>query len=267
VTVVEDRTAFVEQLGVVIPDRRAEKQRRRVAGAKVQALKVPAEIRLASDLLGDLERRGMDEAARDIAALRSRLRKLEKKAARKRERLRALENDVRERDARARHDVTFRLHSARHYVDLSRGQYERLSAAQRTSPMLVLKSRRLRWWWYRDRFWWADENAAPSQVATNVFESDLDSGLERHLFEEARDAKLRGGATVEDARLPDDVRRAVWQRDAGCCVDCGSAVDVRFDYDQNIAVLSSDDVCLLCRTCSILRLQPGSGAQGGLSWP
>jgi len=264
VRVVEDRTAFVEQLGVPIPDKRTEKLRRRVAEAKIQALQVLAERRVASDLLHDLTARNTDEASRDTAALRSRLRALDKKSARKRARLEALEDDLRERDLRARQAVTFRLHSAAHYLDLSEEQFAQLSTAQRTSPTRVLTSDGRHWWWHRDRFWWSEPDLRPSQIASAILEHDLDSGLERHLLEQARDVTFRGvGQTGARERIPDDVRRTVWRRDAGRCVDCGSAVDVRFDYDASIAEPTSDDVRLRCGTCSNLRVL--RGGRGGVT--
>jgi hypothetical protein len=266
VRVVEDRTAFIEQLGVPIPDKRTEKLRRRVAETKIQALQVLAEMRVASDLLRDLTARSPDEASRDTAALRSRLRTLGRKAARKRARLEALEDDLRERELRARQAVTFRLHSAAHYLDLSEEQFVQLSTAQHTSPTRVLKSAGRQWWWYRHRFWWSDPDLRPSQVASTILEHDLDSGLERHLLEEARDVTFRGvGQTGARERLPDEVRRTVWRRDAGRCVDCGSAVAVRFDYDGSIAEPTSDDVRLRCRACSNLRVQ--RGGRGGVTRP
>jgi len=264
VTIDEDRTAFVEQLDVLIPDRRTHKTRRRVAQSRVETLELMAQARLASDVLRDLEPRVTRAAHRDVRRLRSEIDASRKRAEKKQARTEALEAELRELESRARHAVSYRLHSAAHYVDLDEIEYERLASAQRTSPTLILKKDGRQWWWYRDRFWWDEAKLARRQVAAEILESDLDSSLERHLFEEARDTTIRGvqPATAGD-RIADHVRRAVWRRDAGRCADCGSTVDVRFELvvSAEVAEPGPDGVELRCRTCSALRAQSRAGAR------
>ena len=46
---VEDRTAFVEQLDVQQPDRRGQKRRRRLVLAELDVMRLEVEVRLADD--------------------------------------------------------------------------------------------------------------------------------------------------------------------------------------------------------------------------
>ena len=261
----EDRTAWVEQIDVVIPDRRTDRQRRRVVKAQLQTLEIKAQARLASDALRDVETRDTRRADADAAALRLDIKALHERAAKKAERAIALERELHEFEARARHAVTFRLHSEQHYVDVAEADYVRMSTEQRRSPIPILRQDGRQWWWFRDRFWWNHEQLTGSQVEIDILEQDLDSSLERHLLEEAQDAIFRGAdPALGGRRLPDRVRRAVWQRSAGRCAECGSTLELRFEIvmRHDADEPHPDDVELRCRTCAALRAQPGSGSRG-----
>jgi hypothetical protein len=278
---VEDTAAYIEQLEVLIEDKRLDRQRRRVAKANVAALAVAVEVRRLTELLRALERQAeaADRASgspsretpsrsprsdtREIERARRYLRAREKEFRRKRQRFEHLERRLRGAEGGRRTVTTFRLHSADHFVDFSPWRFVRVSRSQRTHPMLISNRHGRRWWWFRDRFWWDEGRMAAGEVANAVLEFDLDRELDTHLLEEARTAAFGTAGEQRTAHtLPEAVQQAVWRRDRGRCVDCGSREDVRFDDvtpGGGTTVLSPDDVQLRCRTCSALRAR-------GLAW-
>jgi hypothetical protein len=127
--------------------------------------------------------------------------------------------------------IIYRLHSADHHMGCSSGQYARLSIVQRATPVCLTTRRRLRWWWFRDRFWWADAGLGPREVESLVLDADLSGQYQREAVERAR-ADLLGldDLAALNGAVPDDVRREVWIRDRGRCVDCGVESGLVFDY-------------------------------------
>ena len=161
----------------------------------------------------------------------------------------------------------YRLHSANHYVSCSRGQYEHLSNVQHATPVLLTARNGRHWWWHRDRFWWVDSGLGASEIASTILALDLSSQSQREGFEQAQ-AELAGKfdhASAEDA-VPDDVRREVWIRDRGRCVDCGVASSLAFDHVLPLAVGGSNtapNLELRCRPCQLRRRENESRATVG----
>ena len=53
--------------------------------------------------------------------------------------------------------------------------------------------------------------------------------------------------------IPSDVKRAVWKRDGGRCVNCGSEVDLEYDHIIPVAKGGSStvqNIQILCMTCN-----------------
>lgn len=261
--VIEDTTAFVEQLDVVIDAKKADKHRRRVARGRIEVLELLAEVRLATRILRGMEPSDRPGGASEIQALGSHINAKREELRRRRERLKRLEEKLREVETRRRTVVIFRLHSSQHYVDVSRDRFAQMSSTQRAAPRLVFHKNGRQWWWYRDRFWWDDAKLNAHEVASAIHDANLIGSLQRHLLEEAREAVFgtAGSATASES-IPESVRLGVWRRDGGRCVDCGSVENVRFEYVTTAGgdVLSSHNVELRCRTCSAWRAQPGAGA-------
>ena len=275
---VEETTAYVEQLEVLIEDKRLDRKRRRVAKAKIDALAVAAEVWKLKELLRSMERQAEDTSgdvkpgppsgsarskSREIERARRYLRARENEFRRRRQRAERLETRLRDAERGRRSVTAFRLHYADHFVDFSPERFGSISRSQRTQPMLILSKHGRRRWWYRDRLWLDDGRMTASEIASAVLEFELDRELDTHLLEEARTAAYGTAAAPGTARaLPEDVQRVVWRRDRGRCVECGSKEDVRFDYvnpGRRITAVTPDEVLIRCRTCSALRAH-------GLAW-
>jgi 5-methylcytosine-specific restriction endonuclease McrA len=278
-----DTSAFVEQIAVPKPDRRAEKLRRQAASAELEAAHVSVELRLAEEALKRLEERNGDErdaphglgrlrhtshaereadARRMVAELRDRL-------GAERERARELDQRAREHEARRQLNVSYRLHSEQHHTTYSEPRFMRMSQSQRTRPVLVTTRGSLSWWWYLDRFWWDDERRDASEVRAFVLERDAQTMRHGEAAERTRAVAvgdLPPALAGPDGAVPDSVRTAVWRRDGGRCVDCGADGDLVFDViipASRGGSLNTPNIELRCQSClAIVERRERRGGRG-----
>ena len=272
---VEDTAAFIEPLEVLKDLKRADKHRRRVAQAELEMLDALREVQLARNALQQVERtlareveslpvRSVGELfrrpaarslVREIARIEAHLEAKRAKLTAKQRRLNHVEESARERDATRRSATMFRLHSGHHHLDCSAARFERLSAAQLELPVLLARKRGQRWWWYLDRFWWASDGLTATDVETMVLESDLDRKLRSDAISEARLILLGDKrVSVPEEQVSEPVRFAVWRRDRGRCVDCGSSKSLIFDHIVPMSEGGSDtalNVELRCHSCRV----------------
>jgi uncharacterized protein YegJ (DUF2314 family) len=106
--------------------------------------------------------------------------------------------------------------------------------------VLVTKQDGRRWWWYRNRFWWDDARLTAAEVERAVLCIDFESASSR----------------LATSPVPESLEVAVWSRDGGRCVDCGSIDDVLFD--TIIETITNEpetprNVELRCRDCCARR--------------
>lgn len=267
---VEDTSAFIEQLEVPEADRRVAKCRRRIIQARLEVLRVEWEVGVATDALGAMERllgeidletgssgrellrdRRARSLEREIASTRKRLQAKHSELESKRQRLSALER--RAAGHVARRARLFRLHSSTHHLECSERRFARFARSQSDLPILVGRRDGRRWWWFRDRFWWDDRGMSAEDVRTIVLEADLDRKQRAEAMAKARAAIL--GEHVTAAALPPAaqvVRFAVWCRDRGRCVDCGASERVAFDRILPFDEGGSDappNIELRCEAC------------------
>ena len=255
--------------------KRTEKHRRRVAQAELKMLEAVRDVRVAEEALQQMERtfaravesssvttrrrllrgQGARSLEREIETVRAHLEAKRDQLPANQKRLFRIEQRARERDAARRSARMFRLHSARHHLDCSAPLFARLMASQLELPVLVTRKDGWRWWWYRDRFWWDDEGLMATDVANIVLQTDLDRKQQSDAVAQARVVLLgEAGAPLPEEHVSESVRLAVWRRDLGRCVDCGSFESVVFDHIVPISRGGSDtaaNVELRCRSCRV----------------
>ena len=148
------------------------------------------------------------------------------------------------------------------WVRLSSGRYEwsmrfdEETCGQSETPVLVWPARgnaRGRdYWLFDDVLYSTDVPLEPDDVRALV--------IERALKEDARLARASAAAQraalaapPRRAPIPADVKSAVWQRDGGCCVDCGSSDGLEFDHVIPVSMGGAHTVRnlqLLCVSCN-----------------
>lgn len=107
-------------------------------------------------------------------------------------------------------------------------------------------------WWTEDGLYWDDEDLDGEAVALLVWD--------RKRRQDARIERLRKVRASEEAvtvarraRIPDDVRLFVWQRDDGRCVRCGNEDDLQFDHVIPVAKgggNAPENIQILCGACN-----------------
>ncbi len=215
---VEDTTAFVEQLEVATCTRAAERLKRRATEAHLRLLRVQCDIsvlenelryneralaaHVATDGNGSSQPNGEPAGVlerRSQAALERLLRKRDD-AARLRSRQESLERRAHEQTERV--TCTYRLHSAGHHLDCSEGRYQQLVDLQAVTPVLVTTSGGKRWWWFLDRFWWDDEGLRAADVRDAVLEHDGELRRQRKEVKRLQDDLFDGERQAAIARRP-----------------------------------------------------------------
>jgi hypothetical protein len=132
---------------------------------------------------------------------------------------------------------------------IGRRAWQRLGTLQETVAVAVGERRERRYWLYRDRIWWEREDLGPVDV-----EALADERLDRKRRQLDR-AHGRAAATgsPERAPIPRAVRLAVFERDGGRCIECGSRALLQFDHVIPVALGGSSTAAnlqLLCDECN-----------------
>lgn len=130
------------------------------------------------------------------------------------------------------------------------GRLRALEAAQAEAPVALFRDGVRTYWWFEDRFYWEDEGLEAHDVL--ALARDRQRRQQRRL--ERAHAAL-AGETAPRRREPiaREVRLAVWQRDGGRCVTCGSAFDVQYDHLIPVALGGSsavENLQILCAPCN-----------------
>jgi HNH endonuclease len=145
--------------------------------------------------------------------------------------------------------------AGRHVAErgIRRAEHAQFEAEQRTTAVAVLQASGHRtYWWCLDRFYWEAEGLSPDDVYALVHERHTRA---RRRLQRARDALAQNATAPAPARepVPTDVRRAVWDRDGGACVQCGERFDLQFDHIIPVVLggaTTIENLQVLCAPCN-----------------
>jgi 5-methylcytosine-specific restriction endonuclease McrA len=141
-----------------------------------------------------------------------------------------------------------RLSAARPLGPRALAEFGRL---QREQPVALIEAEGRQWWWYRDCFYWEDDGLSAHDVMALVVERERRKQRKLERAHAAMRQGLNGGPRREP--IPRDVRLAVWQRDGGRCVECGSDFDLQYDHVIPFSMggaTTAENLQLLCAGCN-----------------
>jgi HNH endonuclease len=133
----------------------------------------------------------------------------------------------------------------------NKAQVDAMAARQAEQPVLLLRHEERAYWLFRDCFWWEDEGLEPGDVKALVLQRMR--RRERQLA--TAHSLMRAEEAGETARppVPIEIRRAVFERDGGRCVECGGSFDLQYDHVIPFALggaTTTANLQLLCADCN-----------------
>ncbi|MFZ0059042.1 MAG: HNH endonuclease signature motif containing protein [Acidimicrobiales bacterium] len=131
-------------------------------------------------------------------------------------------------------------------------ELEAMKREQERSPVAVSRIGERIYWWFRNRFYWDNDNLTPSEVYALIVARE--QRLRQHIATAqaivALDAEPRSSPR---GGIPDDVKQYVWARDRARCRNCGSTVELQFDHIIPVALGGAsvaDNLQVLCGSCN-----------------
>jgi len=123
--------------------------------------------------------------------------------------------------------------------------------SQKSSPVAMLRNGRRVLWYFHGNFYWDDDGLVAEDVKALLLQR------ERRLQQKLQTARslMRAQEAGRPTRIPipSDVRRAVFERDGGRCVECGSNFDLQYDHVLPVAhggATTVENLQLLCAECN-----------------
>jgi 5-methylcytosine-specific restriction endonuclease McrA len=126
-----------------------------------------------------------------------------------------------------------------------------LQEAQGVQPTPLLSGEGRVYWLFEDRLYWEDEQLGAHDVLALI--RDRERRHQRKL--ERAHAAMAASATRVPRRevIPRDVRLAVFERDGGRCVECGSNFDIQYDHVIPFSMGGAstvENLQILCSDCN-----------------
>jgi 5-methylcytosine-specific restriction endonuclease McrA len=136
-------------------------------------------------------------------------------------------------------------------VRWKRKVFETFKESQQNAPVCLLSNGKRTLWYFHDRFYWDDDGLEAEDIKALILQR------ERRLQHQVQTARslMRAEEAGRPTRIPipSELRRAVFERDGGRCVECGSNFDLQYDHVLPVAhggATTLENLQLLCADCN-----------------
>jgi 5-methylcytosine-specific restriction endonuclease McrA len=132
-----------------------------------------------------------------------------------------------------------------------RDWYLRASVAQGDTPVLLLTDGVRCYWWFHEVIYWEDDGLEAEDVRALVLQRERAARRKLDTAHSLMRAEEAGKGTR--VPIPEDVRRAVFERDGGRCVECEASFDLQYDHVIPVALggaTTLKNLQLLCSDCN-----------------
>jgi 5-methylcytosine-specific restriction endonuclease McrA len=133
----------------------------------------------------------------------------------------------------------------------SHAQVEDVRRVQASEPVHVWRDGRRNLWHFLDNFWWDDEGLAGEDVKALVLQRKRRSEQKLQSARSLMRAEQAGRPTRPT--LSSDLKRAVYERDGGRCVECGETFDIQYDHILPVSrggATTLENLQILCAECN-----------------
>jgi 5-methylcytosine-specific restriction endonuclease McrA len=128
---------------------------------------------------------------------------------------------------------------------------EALKARQHEAPVVIDRSGPRSLWFFRDRFYWDDAELGAEDVAALVGQRERRETQKLQSAHSLMRAEAQG--RPGRAAIGRELRRAVYERDGGSCVECSATFDLQYDHVLPVALggaTTLENLQLLCAQCN-----------------
>jgi hypothetical protein len=131
-------------------------------------------------------------------------------------------------------------------------EYTTIHQTQQTYPVALMRVDDRQYWVYQGRFWWDNDDLRADDVRALLYDREV---KKQRKLQRAHAALQQGYAPPQMRREPisQEVKLAVWQRDGGRCVQCGSSFDIQYDHIIPFSMGGAstvENLQILCGSCN-----------------
>jgi 5-methylcytosine-specific restriction endonuclease McrA len=130
-------------------------------------------------------------------------------------------------------------------------EFQTIRDREADDPVALWRDGRRLLWVFHGSFYWEDEGLEGDDVKALVHQRERRSQQKLQTARSLMRAEEQGRPTR--IPIPSDLRRAVFERDGGCCVECGSNFDLQYDHVLPVAhggATTLENLQLLCADCN-----------------
>jgi hypothetical protein len=147
----------------------------------------------------------------------------------------------------------YALQSGKRIFDVrwKRPWVDQAKVSQQEQPIVLFTLGKRSYWWFHDCVFWDDDGLSAEDVKALVLQRERSQQRKLQTAHSLMRAEEDGRPTR--VPVPVEVRRTVFERDGGKCVECGSNFDLQYDHILPVVhggATTVENLQLLCADCN-----------------